>query len=89
VKKRVLFVDDDTNLLMGLQRGLRPMRETWDMQFVDSGEAALQMQSAEAFDVIVSDMRMGLRGSCLIEFRGKRRILKSFRNGDRQGSGAI
>lgn len=67
MKKRVLFVDDDTNLLMGLQRGLRPMRETWDMQFVDSGEAALQMQSAEAFDVIVSDMRMpGMSGLDLL-----------------------
>jgi single-stranded-DNA-specific exonuclease len=33
--------------------------------------------------------QVGLRGSCLIEFRGKRRILKGFRDGDRQGSGAI
>ena len=33
--------------------------------------------------------RVGMRGSCLIEFRGKRRILKSFREGDRLGSRAI
>jgi single-stranded-DNA-specific exonuclease len=31
----------------------------------------------------------GMRGSCLVEFRGKRRVLKSFRAGDRQGSSAI
>ncbi|MGB6872228.1 MAG: DHH family phosphoesterase [Acidobacteriaceae bacterium] len=28
----------------------------------------------------------GMRGSALIEFRGKRRVLKSFQEGDRQGS---
>ncbi|MGA8109927.1 MAG: hypothetical protein WB974_10850, partial [Acidobacteriaceae bacterium] len=26
--------------------------------------------------------QVGMRGSCLIEFRGKRRVLKSFREGD-------
>jgi len=31
----------------------------------------------------------GMRGSCLIEFRGKRRVLRCFREGDRQGSRAI
>ena len=31
----------------------------------------------------------GMRGSCLIEFRGKRRILRSFREVDRLGSRAI
>ena len=31
----------------------------------------------------------GMRGSCLIEFRGKRRVLKSFREEDRRGSRAI
>jgi single-stranded-DNA-specific exonuclease len=33
--------------------------------------------------------QVGMRGSCLIEFRGKRRVIKSFREGDRQGSMAI
>jgi len=33
--------------------------------------------------------RVGMRGSALIEFRGKRRVLKSFREDDRQGSRAI
>jgi single-stranded-DNA-specific exonuclease len=31
----------------------------------------------------------GMRGSCLVEFRGKRRVLKSFREGDQHGSGAV
>ena len=33
--------------------------------------------------------QVGMRGSCLIEFCGKRRVLKSFREGDRLGSRAI
>ena len=31
----------------------------------------------------------GMRGSCLVEFRGKRRVLRSFREGDRRNSQAI
>jgi len=33
--------------------------------------------------------QVGMRGSCLIEFRGKKRVLKSFREGDQHGSRAI
>jgi len=33
--------------------------------------------------------QVGMRGSCLVEFRGKRRVLKSFREDDRKGSRAI
>lgn len=33
--------------------------------------------------------QVGMRGSCLIEFRGKRRVLKSFREGDKHVSKAI
>ncbi|MFP5230041.1 MAG: HDOD domain-containing protein [Acidobacteriota bacterium] len=67
MNKRLLFVDDDPNLLMGLQRGLRSMRDQWDMEFVDNGEAALAAQDAKPFDVIVSDMRMpGMSGFDLL-----------------------
>lgn len=33
--------------------------------------------------------QVGMRGSALIEFRGKRRVLKSFREGDQRGSSTI
>ena len=56
--KRVLFVDDEVFVLDGLKRMLRRMRTQWEMDFVDSGEAALQMMAQKEFDVIVSDMRM-------------------------------
>ena len=55
---RVLFVDDEVFVLDGLKRMLRRMRTHWEMDFVDSGEAALQMMAQKEFDVIVSDMRM-------------------------------
>ena len=56
--KRVLFVDDEVFVLDGLKRMLRRMRTQWEMDFVDSGESALQMMAQKEFDVIVSDMRM-------------------------------
>jgi HD-like signal output (HDOD) protein len=58
MKKRILFVDDDQNILDGLQRMLRQMRDEWDMTFVDSGARALEVMASQPFDVIVSDMRM-------------------------------
>lgn len=57
-KTRVLFVDDEPLVLQGLQRMLRPMRNEWEMAFVESGQAALDQMSEVPFQVIVSDMRM-------------------------------
>lgn len=55
---RILFVDDEANVLSGLRRMLRGQRDIWDMQFASSGPAALSMMQEESFDVIVTDMRM-------------------------------
>lgn len=57
-KKRVLFVDDELNILDGLKRSLRHMRQEWDTTFAHGGEAAQKILSEQPFDVIVSDMRM-------------------------------
>jgi HD-like signal output (HDOD) protein len=68
MSKRILFVDDEPNLLMGLQRSLRHMRGEWDMEFVTSGEEALQVMSRHPFDLVVTDMRMpGMSGAELLE----------------------
>jgi HD-like signal output (HDOD) protein len=56
--KQLLFVDDEPNLLDGLKRSLRPMREEWNMTFVNSGAEALQALEQAPIDVIVADMRM-------------------------------
>lgn len=56
--KRILFVDDEPNVLEGLQRMLRPMRHEWEMAFASDGLAALALLESAPFDVVVSDMRM-------------------------------
>jgi HD-like signal output (HDOD) protein/CheY-like chemotaxis protein len=67
VKRKVLFVDDDPNVLQGLRRMLRPMHQEWDMTFAPSGGEALAILSREPMDIIVSDMRMpGMDGADLL-----------------------
>ena len=67
MKKRVLFVDDETMVLQGLQRMLRPMRNEWEMEFVESGALALERLAAVPVDVVISDMRMpGMNGAQLL-----------------------
>lgn len=67
MKKRVLFVDDEALVLQGLQRMLRPMRNDWDMEFVESGTIALERMALAPVDVVVSDMRMpGMNGAQLL-----------------------
>jgi HD-like signal output (HDOD) protein len=56
--KRILFVDDEPNILDGLRRMLRPMRREWEMAFASNGPEALEMMKKQPVDVIVSDMRM-------------------------------
>ena len=56
--KRVIFVDDEQNILNGLKRMLRPMRHEWEMHFANSALEALEQMSQNDFDVVVSDMRM-------------------------------
>ena len=65
--KHLLFVDDESKLLDGLQRSLRSMRHEWNMTFVSSGAEALKALEQAAFDVIISDMRMpGMDGAQLL-----------------------
>jgi putative nucleotidyltransferase with HDIG domain len=73
MKKQILFVDDEINILKGLKRSLRPFRKYWEMQFVSTGEKALQLMDEIAFDVIVSDMRMpGMDGMQLLNMVQKK-----------------
>ncbi|BDI29875.1 signal transduction protein [Capsulimonas corticalis] len=67
MKREILFVDDEPNVLQGLQRMLRPLRDVWNVKFAEGGAQALQMLAEAPFDVVVSDMRMpGMSGSQLL-----------------------
>ncbi len=81
--KRILFVDDDSALLAGLQNVLHRDRKRWDMVFASSGEAALDEIRKAPFDVVISDMRMPqINGAMLfrilrVESPGTARIMLS------------
>ncbi len=65
--RKILFVDDEPNVLDGLRRMLRPMRREWEVTFAAGGEQALAELAGGAFDIIVSDMRMpGMDGAQLL-----------------------
>lgn len=65
VRVKVLFVDDEVEILEGLRRVFR--REGWDMVFATSGQGALDELRRQKFDVVVSDLRMpGMDGAALL-----------------------
>ena len=80
---RILFVDDEQNVLLGIRRATRSMRHEWEMSFVESGAAALEHFAANDVDVLVTDMRMpGMDGAELLQsvkdrYPGTARIILS------------
>ena len=56
--KRILVVDDEQHVLDGIRTMLRRRRNEWEMEFVDSGAAALAALEKQPYDLICSDMRM-------------------------------
>jgi len=67
LRRRILFVDDESHILHGLRRLLSPLRQEWDMVFVGSGAEAMTVLAQTACDVVVSDMRMpGMDGIQLL-----------------------
>lgn len=70
----ILFVDDDPEILAGLQRGLKPWRDHMNMTFVHGGASALNTVERQNIDLVVTDMAMPLiNGRQLID---RLRILK-------------
>lgn len=65
--KRILFVDDEPNVLAGIRRIAHARRADWDASFVTSGTAALAAMTERPVDVVVSDMTMpGMTGAELL-----------------------
>jgi Predicted signal transduction protein len=58
VKKNILFVDDNENVISGIKRQLRPYRDQWELFFASSGKQALELMARQHIDLIVSDMLM-------------------------------
>ena len=81
--QRILFVDDEPNILAGLQRTMRVMRNEWNMSFIEDPQQALDAFVEQPFDVVVSDMKMpGIDGADLLseikrKFPGTIRIILS------------
>ena len=67
MKTRILFVDDEPNVLEGLKRMLRGKRDEWDLAFAGTGPEALEILQREPLDGTVSDMRLpGMDGPQLL-----------------------
>ncbi len=66
--KRILFVDDESNILESTRRMLHGERGRWEMTFAVGAEAALRaFEEKGGFDVIVTDMLMpGMNGAELL-----------------------
>ncbi|MDO8845178.1 HDOD domain-containing protein [Methylicorpusculum sp.] len=68
IKKNILFVDDNENILSGIQRQLHPYREQWQLFFAHNGSQALELMAKQPIDLIVSDMQLPyVRGDQLLK----------------------
>ncbi len=56
--RRILFVDDEPQILRAMQRSLRRRSSDWEMVFANGAHAALAELTGGHFDVVVSDGRM-------------------------------
>ena len=65
---KLLFIDDDPEVLAGLERAFRPWRKKHDCCFVCGGVAGARKIKCTPFDVAVTDMAMAIvSGNELIE----------------------
>lgn len=58
MKLKILFVDDEPNVLNSLKRLFHPNKIYWDMDFAHGGQSALELLKNKEYDVVISDMFM-------------------------------
>lgn len=64
---RILFVDDEPNVLQGLRRALRQRAGAWDIAYAGSAAEALGLLEQRPFDVVATDLQMpGIDGIALL-----------------------
>jgi HD-like signal output (HDOD) protein len=67
-RKRLLFVDDEPQVLSLLQSMFRHVSPEWDSVVTHRGAEALSLMAMQPFDVVVSDMQMPeMTGAQLLE----------------------
>lgn len=65
---RIVFVDDDSQVLEGLRRMLFGRRDVWQMRFFTDPQAALVSLQEEPAELVVSDLQMpGMDGVAFLE----------------------
>jgi putative nucleotidyltransferase with HDIG domain len=63
-KGRILFVDDEPNILADLRRQAPLLGNEWEPEFLDSASKGLQAFAEQPFNVVVADLRMpGMGGA--------------------------
>ena len=68
MKPRIVFVDDQPEVLDGLRRVLRSQRDNWNLEYCHSGKEALDSLTRSPIDLLVTDMRMpGMDGAQLCQ----------------------
>jgi HD-like signal output (HDOD) protein len=67
-RKRLLFVDDEPQVLTLLQSMFRHVSPNWESAVTNRGAEALSLMAMQPFDVVVSDMQMPeMTGAQLLE----------------------
>lgn len=58
LKKRILFIDDESNFRDSLKRILHRQQQIWEMHYAPSVEEGLRQIAEQPFDAVVSDVSM-------------------------------
>lgn len=55
---KLLFVDDEQFILLGMKRLLKNLASEYDIDFASSGKEALEKITQKHFDIVITDMYM-------------------------------
>jgi DNA-binding NtrC family response regulator len=68
MRKRILIVDDEIEMVLLLRASLSRLTNGHQVETAGSGEEALRKMASQAFDLVITDLRMpGMNGLELIE----------------------